>query len=1261
MSNDPYAEIQRLVATLPDTESELVNFVRGLSSEGQSDLAAEGLRRALDQHNSFGLRLELATIYMHMQKFKEAMAEAVALLKENPADPDSLLLMAEALLACDEEERASKILDKATMAGVDAARIEAVRKRGPRLPDERTEPNAFLATNEDETGPIVQTEKPKSSRRGRGTVAGQPNRAFPISEVGKSQLPKINKASLDALDEYGDGPRPDDSILQAVPESIQDQAFDQLLSEMGVPVEDAPPEFVPPPKEMPPAAQPQYRAPHPPPPTAGPEDVTTALVLNESELTVDIDQSNAPPASDVAAPSDKTEAIIFDDVVGAPKANTGNEVPSVEYDPHFAQEVSEAESEEFTAHPSGFRQSNYAELAAALDQYEEPAPQAFPDDPPTQPNQFDEAAFREDQSRMNPPAAPTPVANVTAHTAPSYALHPAPGHPQGPAPRQQPYEDPQRIEPTNPAAARPASAGLPNKMAILGALAALGVVLLFVGIVAVSSISESNGLEELLVTATNAEKSDTYDGYITARKALQKASTHTGFLGISLPGSDGPKLRSQAKGRLAFVSSLLTARFGEEIQAEAEAEIQEADEADPLRHAANVYLDLAKNDPLGALKKAEAAVERYPGNSPVAESHVSTLLALNRDVAARQATDSIRAQETPSVRAQYLAASAERRGGANAVGDLNSILEASPEHIEARIELAYALLDRNADKKQRKVDVQRAEDMVSEILDGDLRQKCSQFQIARATAASGFVKLAKNDAERAEIKFRDALQLLPKRADFYQPLIQLYIDTGRYKDADSYFQKAEENGAKSPSLAILRGEFLVRTSRPDEAVHVLQQLPFEHTEKQWWLGMGFFDLDRLEDATKTFRAGSKLPFAPKRLAAASFAMHFLDVGKKANDDAYAVEKLAKDSDDAWILWAGALVSLQRAKLSKKASSRRKEVKEAIGFLNKAQKLLPSEERFQFLECEIHLENSDAKKAETSCMAGRKLNKEFVSGALVLAKLRRAEGRYKEAREVLEPLTKALPKDVRLGVEMARVALATGQLDEAESIVNQHLPANTDLIILDILQGRIALERQAYTKAAGYLQKAAEQKNPKGEALVFFGHVMTILNRFDDANKALLDGLSDPLWGGHAWMYLGELRRAQGKLKDARENLVKARSEFKERIGPRQRYSTLYAYRALEARDRMNGNWGHPNVKKMLDVAVDQGDEEDPFYHWVAAQYELGKKQPDLNAADRHLTNIANRAPYRCDAIKTWVKVREVLKDDKALKEAKTVESENCGG
>lgn len=1253
---DPNAHIQQLLGQLPDSAQRVLDTAAAWRQQDEYDYALELLRRCVERHPITSFRVELARTFAEIGKYREAMSSLVNVLKLDPNHVDALLIMAVSMAHCGEGDRSHKMLDRAARAGARADVVESIRREvvGDPTMERSYQPAAPPQTSPKQLLPDHATpassqppHRNEQSRPQRQTAIGAPLSDDDDSIPPAPSVPRIQTGEFLDLDRYESADANEQSLIQSVPEVGSDQQFDQLLNDMGVPVESQPamkfgaePETVPYQGEV-----------------AGPDDATTALNISDDDL---------PTGHANASDSDETQAIVFEDEVFEPvtPADPATDVAgwqqaeigsfslgvdiSNDQNPRAVepqQNQRQAQPRYVSSEPPMVSNANREPTPRpdTLDSFESYSPAAHQD------GFFDEGQFETDlapgdqaQNQQTDQQAPQRM--------PRSEQQPQPH--QQPRPRQQPGEQQLpnggEFSPTSavPGASDDGSGGM--DLRILMAVAFAGILLVVaVGAVAVSGISETRGVKAHIETAETQIKPDTFQAYQRTADALEKAVDHQGFLNITLPGSSAPKLKSEAAAKFLFTLAMMDYRFGGVEDARIEKARGVAPAQDPTAIAGNAMLALSENDPHRADEIASAARDAFPGNQHVETAQIYAALELQQIESARTAAKSLRSLESPSTHISYVLnlvdARAERAG---ALTGLRKFLEAHPDHVDAQIQLSRLLRkgeDELVDAKKRLEKIVARRDI------GPMQQVRARSALARAHESLG-------DESKAEVMLRDALELEPGRALAYEELLDFYLDKRRMDEVEKYVAKAEEADARSPRVSFLEAESLVRTSRPDKAVQAMGQLKFEDVRREWWRGLGYVGLGRDQDALAAFKSGAKLAgeFHPVLAFKATFEARVEN--EKRQDAAFALKNARETrAEDPEVFYASALFEIDRARDTESSSTRRKRLDSAQEYLEKALNL-EKDERFYFSLCAAHVMERDGEDAEKACENGRDLNDAYVPGLLALADLRRLQGRYNEAIDILEPLTKDRPDDHQVSILLARTVLENRQPGRAQEIVDGWLGKGVAEREFGLLEGRIQYERRNFTRAAGYLKSAHEADKTDGEAAVFYGATLIALGQGDEADPLLRDTISHPTWGGHAWMELGKLRHDQKRWKDVVENFAGARSEFRDQTGPKSRFSELYASWALAYKDRWS--WSDRRVYSKLDDGRDDGDPDDPDLNKAWALYHMNQRRPDRDAAKKYLEKAIEAAPYRCDVYKLLRPMVEEKDERKQLDEK--VREHNCG-
>lgn len=1181
------------MATLPQSSSAVLARAREFQRDGEVEFSLELLKRAKERDPSAVMRHALGRLLYEMGRPREAMAELVALLKIDSNHVEALLTLAESLGQIGEADRAMKMVDRAAELGAPAMRITTLRRS--------------LGSVQSQVSDAIPFHKAQAPPQPRRTLLGLPHK-----DDGERKLPRIETGSFQALSAYDSaGASNEMSLLQEVPRLGRDAEFDSLLTNAGVPVVEQP--------------NPSYRA-----------DPSLRM---SGDFASPTDQTAAVFLSDFEASQDATTALVYSDHVATDLDETGYlprmESPTedellfneFEVDPTF-------EDDEGVHSPNVYVQAQAPVAAQA---------QVF----------FDENAFVRDHASVHQghgaPSAPSPFVEVRSPVSQAGFGSPAnaaPLRPSGWSSDEFPIVG-SALPSSLPSADSPSLEGISTQMKV--ALGAALILLVFVIALVSSGVTEARAIENLLNEAEALEGSDSYGQLKDALAVLDKASQTRGFLRIALPGTKGPKLRAEAAAREAFVAAILNVKHAEPLDPNLDSRIRQASTEDPRTQAAMVLSLLAKGQTFQAAEAAAEARKAFPGNPAIEEVDVIARLALEQPRAAHTAVAPFRASaQTRRQELLVFEVDAMLRSE-KAVPALEAFLKQNPKNVTASLALSELL---KGDKATRS----DAERLLTQILESEARIQASRLDIARISVALADVLVLAGDLDRAEEKFREASREVPERAQAYTRLIDFYLTQGRFDEIPIYLKRARDNGAVGFDITLAEARYLVRTGKPEEAAHALLQISGNDPRKQWWLGMSYLDMRRFSEATQAFKASASGQLGLPIAEALQHAAEALD-GGKVEDAQYAIEKVVEKSpEDAMGYFARGLVLLRTAKL-RSAEQQDKAFKDAAEAFEKAFQLDSTNERFAFGACEAHLARLDGRQAERTCLAGRRLNPNFVEGTLLTAHLRLLQGQIVDARDLIVASEKQRPDDLAVGILRIQHSLQTRDEKAAQSEINRWLSRETQNLDLTVLEGRLALMRGDLPRAAAYLEKAHAELPTHGEAAVFYGAVLAKLNKTDQAGDILKEVISHPTWGPHAWLYLGEVRRRQGKWKDATDNLAAAKREFSRSLGPLSRISLLQAEWAHYYGARYD--WGHPEVLKALEAGRVDGDADEPELNLAYAVHYLKRKQPDPTAALDAFERVIRVAPYRCDAIQGALLI-PVL-NAKRRQELETARASACPG
>ena len=804
----------------------------------------------------------------------------------------------------------------------------------------------------------------------------------------------------------------------------------------------------------------------------------------------------------------------------------------------------------------------------------------------------------------------------------------------------------------------------PLVLIILVALVSAG----FLGVAVVSGYTLSSSIETSLQAATDARATDTYTGYQTAATKLGEVATATSFMGrgfdrfvestVPIPGLGSAGMRRRGRAELAATAALLEWRYetrGSQKAAEKIADAVENAPQEPMTAVAQGYAALLANNTNRAIDVLRQARNAHPDDDRVKIALAWAELAGGRIGDAAITVQPLRDATAPTVHQRYVLASVDAaRADKRAAAAFADVFAQSPDHADARIARAYALMGGSQSERD---DAERALDAVLD----KLKETTSPYQKARATSAFGSLHLASGKADAGEESLRSAVAKSPDRGALYLPLLRYLEASGKLDEVDPMLDRARENNAYDLDLTLYETRLRILRSEPTKAAQLLGKLDVKDTRTAFWEGIAQLELHNTAGALKALEAGANAPGDKVRVQALTSLARGLDKSDAVDDALSKLEKLVSEhADDAWIAWAAAKIAERGAQVTTKRKDRDARLTTANGHVKRALELDATWAPFHFTHCSIRLVQLDLADADKACAQGRKLAPDYVPGLVTTARLRLLQGQFDAAEQITGRATKIASDDPAVGLLRARVAIDKRQLDTASKLLNKWVGKRTvDEYEMALLEGRVEFARENYTRAAGYLKNAYELRPSDGEASIYYGHTLTRLGDFKGAGKLLKQYLSHPTWSGYAWATLGEVRRKQRRVKDALENLSAARRIYAKTSVPKRYWSHLYTEYALTYQKKYR-KWRHPTVKRMLDRGAKKGDPDDPGLNMTYGQYYLNLRKPKYDLAMEHIQRVVDVAPYRCDAVSALADLYERAKrsedDRRALDE---IRQANC--
>ncbi|WP_168210989.1 tetratricopeptide repeat protein [Persicimonas caeni] len=1289
------AEYDHLLDSLPATEMQVLTTARNLEIQGDADRACALLAAACERHPSTHLRKSLAALHQKHGNFEESARLLGQLLAEQPNDVPSVLLLAEAQLKAGRHAQARQTLAKAERLGASKLRLFKLEQQLPDTPDDPTQNDPTQPIG-DATGPMPPLEREtdpfgevQDDTTQPNVSASGPTPQLPDDPSGSSVFEDGSFSNLSsfelaagAAELQGPGtPSIFDTLVDTYDDDPADRSFDDLLLDLGVPVDESAP--------------------------ADP-DTTSSHVHREDEL-VASQWGLDSPAEQMAGPADATAALDLDRLRSGGSGDQTEQVePLRERTPRLHESPRLSTEEDLAEDDFADERTEMLgmKLPAPSTPEPEPAPE-FPEEPPTQ---VHKPRARRDGNRgeqpANKPSLPKPSlpkpkpSKQASPQSPSPQSpsqdqprsekrplppsvrggHQAAGEPQfrsqqdarhRPTARNRAVDPSQQRQPTSKQAPSPrhttqAGAGQGSatsklKFIVPGVLLTAGLAL--GGVVFAASSSAASAVEQHVATYRQASSTDTYADYLQAEAALEKATSAHSFLGAAADGlladvglmGAAQTARDDALIELAALEAMIEYRYEHLDTHGSQKTIERAEEAlsgDPRLQVARAYRLLSTGRADDAIEALSATRKNFPGLAPAATAMVRAHLDAGNVQSAAMAAHVLSELDEPTVHQHYVMGLVERRQKRDAAdGRFRHIIESlSPQHISARIQRSYTL--------RAAGDGKAAKSLLDETL-GAMADAASPLQKARAHIAMGDLYLDDDSPARAEEQYRKALKAVPQRSEVYTPLIELYRDDGRLDKALELIEDAASQGAQSPDLALRRAELLRLTGRPESALAELDDEELVSARARWLEGMALVDLDRLDEASEAFAAATQMSdeFAPAR------AYHLLseELGSREERDEIGDgldNLLGKYPLDPHVLRAGALAAMHVAGVTDSRSARDKLLQRAGKLLERAKEHGGNEAVLLFDLCRQQMLAGDASNASINCGKGRRLNGTYLPGLLTMADLELRRGRADAVLEMLGDIADRFPDDPRISQWKALAHLERFEVERAEKAINRWAGTQAAKSPLHLrVEGRLAFARGRYTSALGYFQRAHEKAPDDARAALFYAHTLTRLGEHERAVDIVRDYTTDLEFEPVAWIIYGEARRRQGRFGDARENFGLALSKLDDAIAPPWRSSQAYTQLALAWADRYG--FRHRFVGRYLYRGAKRGDADFPPLNAARGAYYLKQRRPDRDAAADAFEKVVEFEPFNCDALGSLRAIYEQWDSTDKLERIGRLHTEHC--
>lgn len=263
-------------------------------------------------------------------------------------------------------------------------------------------------------------------------------------------------------------------------------------------------------------------------------------------------------------------------------------------------------------------------------------------------------------------------------------------------------------------------------------------------------------------------------------------------------------------------------------------------------------------------------------------------------------------------------------------------------------------------------------------------------------------------------------------------------------------------------------------------------------------------------------------------------------------------------------------------------------------------------------CKLYLAQRRYDSARESCNDAAKIDTKSIQGILVRARLELESGSPSKAKELLLPLDATRHDYLPLAELLVRTYISQGDFGIAEQRLNKLVTAYPKALVGQTLRGRLAFANSRYIEATEALQGVSDHSSHPVEAQVFLAYARIRTGSLQAVEEPLKKHLSHPIWGGYAWLALGELRRRQKRFDDAEENLTKARELLDHPyISSWFKIETL-TQRALNWQAKHG--WQNPQVGRYLKEAALIDSDTHADLNYLLGALELSGRRADNDAA-----------------------------------------------
>lgn len=678
--------------------------------------------------------------------------------------------------------------------------------------------------------------------------------------------------------------------------------------------------------------------------------------------------------------------------------------------------------------------------------------------------------------------------------------------------------------------------------------------------------------------------------------------------------------------------------------------------ATPSGTALRVYHELACGDLYKALEIAKRGAKKFGPTREIATARLAALLeAKAPGPSVEQADELLKQLDSPSVYQQYLLAHAESyRDLDSANNKLRQLAERSTDspHLEVGVRLVDNLAAAG-ETEQALEDAEKLQKSYASDAPGYIR--------ARLLNALGHAHLGNGDQERAREAFENAVDAEPNRTDVYLPLIEAAIESRDLERAEQLAEEAKSAEGPTAGLSIALARIHYLRGHWKQALEALAAPDQIELEEPILTARIYLRLDRPDDAREAVEAVSEVhPDASVAEALRLLASAFLDDISKKDERNLLVQQMSALRDDnpenALMTQTAARLRVRLAHFST-GRERESHLQRALELARSIRD--PSSGRAGGLRllCEVGLAAGAPETTDESCRNAHRDNEDSLETDRLAIRAALVRGKLGRAEDLLEELPDGADDYWETVALRIRLHLGTFDFDRAETLLNDWKSKSGEHPLHHLLTGHLAFERGKYGEAAKRYQDVGENGATAWEAKLFRAHALVRTGQFDAALE-LVRQLTDTVrWKADAWYVFGELRRRQGRARDALENFRLAKRFYRDTFETPRRKAELEAQLALVWRDVRS--WNDRRVIRHLEAALDATEVDVPEVSFVRGLYHRHKWNADLDLAAEYLQKAVDLQPFRCETIDSLVEVYDALGNASKQEELESQKEDLC--